>query len=110
MLASLSKILEKVVVKPIDERLWHPMQHSYRKNRMPTTVLLTLHEEWMEGIYKMEVNLRMGINMSAAVDVVDKDVLIIKIDIYGMDETVTQWIRSYMSMHITAGGDRRIQK
>ena len=78
-----------------EEKLWHPMQHMYRKNRLTTTALQALHKEWMKVIDKMEVNLLMGIDMSAAFDVVDKDILIRKIQIYGIDDTVTQWIWSY---------------
>ena len=66
------------------------MQHAYRKNTSTTTEILTLHEELMKVIDKMEVNLLMGIDMSAAFDVVDKDVLIRKMHIYSIDETVTQ--------------------
>ena len=43
LLALLSKTLEKVVFKQIvkhmdNEKLWHPMQHVYRKNRSTARV------------------------------------------------------------------------
>ena len=67
------------------------MQHAYKKDKSTAIALLTLHE-WMNALDRREVSLLIGINMSAVFDVVDKDILIRKMEIYGMDSSVTDWM------------------
>ena len=67
------------------------MQHAYNKDKSTATTRLTLHKEWRNAIDKREVNLFMGIDISAVFDVVDKDILIRKMEVYGVDRLVTIW-------------------
>ena len=48
-------------------------------------------------IDRIEVNLLMGIDISAAFDIVDRNILIREMEIYGMDSSVTDLMWSYMS-------------
>ena len=49
------------------------MQYANKKDKSAATALDKLHEEQMKAIYKNEVNLLMGINMSTAFDIVNME-------------------------------------
>ena len=51
------------------------MQHAYKKDKLAAIALIALHKEWIKTIDKREVYLLMGTGMSAAFDLVDKDIL-----------------------------------
>ena len=70
------------------------MQHAYNKDKSTATTRLTLHKEWMNTIDRKEVNLWMGIKMSSAFYVVDKEVLVRKMEVFRSNSTVTDWIWS----------------
>ena len=70
LLASTSKILEKVITMQLVDHmdkcgLWHPLQHAYGKDRSTVTAMLFLHEEWMNMIDKKEQGILMGIDLSS---------------------------------------------
>ena len=54
------------------QKLLHPLQQAYKKDKSAATALLTLHEEWMRSLDLKKRNILKGINMSSAFDVVGK--------------------------------------
>ena len=102
LLSVLSKILERAIflqiVKYMDENsLFHPSHHGFRKNHNTTTALLEMMEQWVENIDKKRVGAAVMLDLSAAFDVVDKEILLSKMQVYGFQDSVIKWLHSYLS-------------
>ena len=102
ILSPLSKILEKVVYLHIYEyftanKLFHPNLHGYRKNRSTQTALLQMYDRWVRAAAAGQVSGVILIDLSAAFDLVDSDILLQKLKIYGLDDNFLLWIKSYMT-------------
>ena len=87
ILSPLSKILEKVVYEQIYEyftanKLFHPNLHGYRKNRSTQTALLQMYDRWVRAAAAAgQVSGVILIDLSAAFDLVDSDILLHKLRI-----------------------------
>ena len=64
----------------------YPFHHGFRAGHSTTTALTQLFEQWSEAF-----------DLSAAFDVVDYSILLEKLRIYGFDEKLLAWTRSYLS-------------
>ena len=98
ILPILSKVLERAmflqVVKYMDcNRFFNPNHHAYRSFHSTTTAMLQMYTTWMEALEKGEMAGVCMIDMSAAFDVVDTELLLEKLKLYGFD----QWIWSYLT-------------
>ena len=97
-----SKILERVVHKQIMEymeknQLWHPSHHAYRSHRSTTTAMLSLYDSWVSAAEDGSIAGATMIDMSAAFDVVDTDLLLQKCKLYNFNRNTVQWLWSYLS-------------
>ena len=102
MLSPLSKILEKIVYIQIynyfgRNKLLHPDIHGYRQNRSTTTALLTMYNRWVSAASKGQVSGVVLLDLSAAFDLVAPELLIKKLEIYGLEPDFLAWIKSYLS-------------
>ena len=101
ILSPLSKILEKVVYEQIYDYLtrnniFHPDLHGYRQNRSTQTALLTMYDRWVKAAAAGQVSGAVLLDLSAAFDLVDPDLLIKKLRIYGLDKSSLDWVASYL--------------
>ena len=102
ILSPLSKILEKVVYLQMYEyfsinKLFHPNLHGYRQNRSTQTALLQMYDRWVRAAAVGQVSGVILIDLSAAFDLVDSDLLVRKLRIYGVEEDFLLWIKSYLT-------------
>ena len=102
LLPPLSKVLEKVVYLQIydyfhQNKLFHPNLHGYRQNRSTQTALLQMYDKWVRAASAGQVSGVMLLDLSAAFDLVDSDLLLKKLRIYGVDENSLSWIKSYLT-------------
>ena len=102
ILSPLSKILEKLVYEQIYEYftrndLFHPNLHGYRQSRSTQTALLTMYDRWVKAAAAGNVSGAVLLDLSAAFDLVDPDLLVKKLRIYGMDESSLEWVASYLN-------------
>ena len=102
ILSPLSKILEKVVYQQMydyftSNKLFHANLHGYRQNRSTQTALLQMYDRWIRAAAAGQVSGVVLIDLSAAFDLVDSDILIKKLRIYGLHEDFLQWVRSYLT-------------
>ena len=102
ILPTISKLVEKVAQSQILEHLekngmLNPTSHAYRTGYSTTSALLELSEELYRGADEKNVSVVMTLDQSAAFDCVQHQILMDKLALYDMDETVLKWISSYLS-------------
>ena len=101
ILTPLSKIIEKIVYKQLykyftENRLFHPNLHGYRQNRSTQTALIQMHDKWVKAANEGEITGVVLLDLSAAFYLVDHQILLQKLKIYGLDEDLQSWISSYL--------------
>ena len=101
ILSPLSKILEKLVYEQLYDYLtrnyiFHPDLHGYRQSRSTQTALLTIYDRWVKAAAAGQVSGAVLLDLSAAFDLVDPDLLIKKLRIYGLDKSSLDWVASYL--------------
>ena len=102
LLSPLSKILEKVVYLQLynylsSNKIFHPNLHGYRHGRSTQTALLQMYDRWVRAAAAGQVSGVILIDLSAAFDLVDSELLLKKLKIYGLDNDLLTWIQSYLS-------------
>ena len=56
-----------------------------------------MHDEWSKAVDEGRLSGACFLDMSAAFDVVDHELLLEKLTLYGLDENSIAWVRSYLS-------------
>ena len=98
----LSKVLERVMFNQIikylsENNLLHPNHHSYRQHHNTTTALIQMYDTWITAVDAGELAGVCLLDMSAAFDLVDHDLLLKKLRLYGFKEDAISWLNSYLS-------------
>jgi hypothetical protein len=98
----LSKILERAIFNQVIEylntnNLLHPNHHAYRAQHNTTTALIQMYDGWLQAVESDQLAGVCMLDMSAAFDLVDHDLLIQKLELYGFDESILGWTQSYLS-------------
>ena len=101
LLNILSKILERAVylqlVEYLDQNnLMHPNHHGGRRAHSTSTALLQMYDTWVQALEEDNMAGVMMIDLSAAFDMVDHDILVQKLEILGLDSKALNWFRSYL--------------
>ena len=101
ILSPLSKVLEKVVYEQIYDyfsrnSLFHPNLHGYRHNRSTETALIQMYDRWVRAAHSGQLSGVVLLDLSAAFDLVDPNLLLKKLKIYGFDHDSLLWIESYL--------------
>ena len=102
ILSPLSKVLEKIVYEQIynyfsSNKLFHPSLHGYRKSRSTQTALLQMYDRWVRAASDGKLSGVVLLDLSAAFDLVDPDLLLQKLKLYGFDDDILQWVESYLT-------------
>ena len=102
ILSPLSKVMEKVVYEQIfsyftRNSIFHPNLHGYRSNRSTQTALLQMYDRWVRAADNGQLSGVVLLDLSAAFDLVDVDILLSKLRIYKFDEDILAWVKSYMT-------------
>ena len=97
-----SKVLERAIFSQFiqylsENQLFHPNHHSYRKHHNTTTALIQMYDTWVKSVDEGELSGVCLLDMSAAFDIVDHDLLLQKLSLYGFEDSALAWIRSYLS-------------
>ena len=102
LLPILSKVLERVVhgqlMSYMDQhQLLHPQHHAYRSHHSTTTAMLSMHDAWVEAAEHGKITGVTMVDMSAAFDVVDIELLLEKCRIFNFSREAEQWMWSYLT-------------
>ena len=96
------KILEKIVFEQLYDYLtrnliFHPNLHGYRKNRSTQTAMIQMYHRWVQAAADGQVSGVVLLDLSAAFDLVDPEILLKKLSIYGLDSDMSDWMESYLT-------------
>ena len=102
LLPILSKVLERSLFIQVmrhmeSNKFLNPNHHAYRSGHSTTTALLQMHDTWLEALEGGDMVGVCMLDMSAAFDLVDTNLLLKKLNLYGFDENSVQWTRSYLT-------------
>ena len=102
ILSPLSKILEKIVYEQLYEyltknKIFDPNLHGYRQHRSTQTALMVMYDRWVKAAAAGQVSGAVLLDLSAAFALVDPELLLEKLKIYGLEEDYLCWIKSYLT-------------
>ena len=98
----ISKLLEAAVLTQLQDHLYSQKlipqyQSSYRANFSTETLLVKLVDDILNGMESQEVTALVALDLSAAFDTVDHDLLLVILKShFGIDGTPLAWIKSYL--------------
>src|SRR5208282_5763119 len=101
-LTFISKIVERIVIKQLVNflqmnNLMPPMQSAYRRHHSTETALLRILSDFFAAVDGQRVTLLGLLDLSAAFDCVDHDILIRRLQLsFGIDGTALAWIASFL--------------
>ena len=101
-IAELGKIVEYVIHAQVylhfkQNKLFHSNHHGFLSNHSTATALIQLHDMLLEAAESKEFSAALLLDLSAAFDIVDHQILIEKLNVYNFDENSVRWFHSYLS-------------
>ena len=107
ILSPLSKVIEKIIYEKIynyfsRNKLFHPNLHGYRKHRSTQTALLQMYNKWVQAASDSQLSGVVLLDLSAAFDLVDPELLLQKLRVYGFDNDIMSWVESYLTNRFQA--------
>ena len=101
-LTFISKLTEKAVFCQINNHMvdygFYPIaQSSYRRNYSTETALLRVKNDILLNINRQHVTLLVLLDLSAAIDTVDHNIMLETLHKLGFKSNVLEWFRSYLS-------------
>ena len=101
LLCVLSKVLEKCIFVQLmsyfeEQSILHPYHHGFRARHSTTTALIQMFYTWVYAFEQEEISAVIMLDMSAAFDVVDHNILLGKLKLYGLEQSALFWIKSYL--------------
>ena len=102
ILPILSKILERAMFTQVlsnmdSNKFFNPSHHAYRSFHSTTTAMLQMYDTWLDAVEDGNLAGVCMVDMSAAFDVVDTEILLEKLKLYGFDQNTIQWTWSYLT-------------
>ena len=118
LLPLISKLTERIIQSQLtahfdNNKLWNHNLHGYRKNRSSTTTLLQVADMLYEAADAKEIADIITIDESAAFNSVEHQLLLDKLQIYGLEDSALNWLRSYLyyrTQYVTIGGQNSSMK
>ena len=97
LLSILSKVLEKVVFRQVVEymegnSLIHPSHHGSRAKHITCTAVIEMFDTWAESVERGDMAGVMMLDLSAAFDLVDHQLLLQKLELLGFDQSAVVWM------------------
>ena len=106
----LSKVLERLVLKQLlshlaQNDLNEMFQSAYRKHHSTETAILRVCNDFLEGAEDRKINLLVFLDLSAAFDTIDHNILIKRLECsFGVKGTALKWFASYRTQSVKVSG------
>ena len=102
LLSIFDKIIEKLMHIKLyqfleDNDIIYTNQYGFRKHMSTTHALVQITEKIKSSIEAGKVGVGIFIDLEKAFDTVNHDILLMKLDHYGVRGTANEWFRSYLS-------------
>ena len=102
ILSNIDKIIERLMHKRLynfveENQIVYPLQFGFRKNFSTTLALLSLTEEIQQEMDKGRFGCGIFIDFQKAFDTVDHNILVKKLDHYGIRGVSNSWFKSYLN-------------
>ena len=102
VLSNLEKILEKLMYSRIfkflnDSNSIYPLQFGFRQKYSTTHALISLTEDIRKNLDKGNIGCGIFVDLQNAFDTVEHDILLAKLEHYGIRGLANEWFRSYLS-------------
>ena len=118
VLCVLSKIFEKIMYNRVAAfleifKILHDNQYGFRKKSSTHVALLTFIDKVIEAIENGEYAIGVYLDFSKAFDTVDHQILLNKLDHYGIRGCALSWFKSYLSrrlQYVTYNGSQSSQQ
>ena len=97
----LSKLVEAAVYEQVEEhfsanQLWHPDHHGFKSGHSTATAIAQLYDFWIRAAENRELTAALLLDLSAAFDVVDHNILLDKLKLYNFSSEAISWFSSYL--------------
>ena len=105
-LSFISKVLEKVVAKRLDDHmldnnLYSSLQSAYRVRHSTETALLKVQSDILTALDSGSGAVLLMLDLSAAFDTIDHGILLSRLNsLYGISGDVLDWFKSYLSNRV----------
>ena len=102
VLSAVSRIFEKVARDQLFEfltanNLLSKNQFAYRKLHSTITSLLNVTDSWHSNVDRKNVNISLFLDLKKALDTIDHDILLAKLQRYGICQKELAWFASYLT-------------
>ena len=102
LLSSISKVVEKCVFNQLynyfeSQKLFYGSQYGYRKKHSTELACLEVVDKVMHHLDRGETPICFFLDLSKAFDTLDHNILLKKLQFYGIQGTCLEWFRSYLS-------------
>ena len=77
--------------------LFHGNHHGFLGNCSTATALCQLHDLWLAASESTELSAALLLDLSAAFDIVDHEILLRKLQSYGFSDNSVKWFSSYLT-------------
>ena len=78
-------------------KILYPKQLGFQKGLSTDRALLQLVDQIYESFERNEYTIEVFIDLSKALDTINHNILLKKLEIYGISGTHLQWFRNYLS-------------
>ena len=100
-LSEVSKLTERAVHSQVyryfeDHNLFHPNHHGFLRNHSTTTAVQQIFDYWMKSLDEGKFVGSLLLDLSAGFDVIDLDILLEKLVLYGFRNDTLKWFSSYL--------------
>ena len=100
-----SQICEKAVFDQVfchfqSHHLFHPNNHGFRPCHSTVSALIQLQDLWLLAAERHEISASLLLNLSATFDLVEHEILLGKLGIYGFSPSSLNWFASYLKDRI----------